>query len=82
MQETQRPHHTGQLQNGCEKRRGHCGDEADTGEPFHRTDAPGDTAEAGRTGAAVLKPTAPTESEQPEDGEQRERNNGHARSPR
>ena len=80
MQETQRRHQTGQLQNRREKRGGHRGHEADAGEPLHRTDAAGDPAETGRPGAAVLKPTAPTESEQTEDGEQRECDNGHDRS--
>ena len=54
-------------------------DEADAGEPFRRAQSAADTAESCRSGAAALFPTAPTESERGEDGEQRKCDNGHDR---
>ena len=69
MQDIQRRHHARQLQNGRD-------DEARSGEPLRRTDARV-TPRARRTGPTMLQPTAPTEPQHSEDGEQCEGDDGH-----
>jgi hypothetical protein len=69
VQNAHRRHRPEQLQHRGNDSGRQRDDKADTGEPFRRTEPSADAAEARRSGAAALFPTAPTESERTKDGE-------------